>query len=526
MWANIDNNRGQWEQLILKGKSSYQPGYQMEVNSSSNVLYFGINDGSYSEWGVSTSIPFTLDTWTYFVGVVDRTTNYSRAYKDGVQVDTSSISGVGSIDVSDNLTIGEGTWGWPDARIEEVRISNTARSAGWIQTEYNNQTNPDFFYSMSNVSCGGNLGFNFSYCKKLTVESDLVSADLDDFPLLINITDKNLESETYGGLVGSDEGYDIIFKSSNCATLDHEIEKYDKETGELVAWVRIPTLSGSEDTEIYMYFGNSLIDCPTENPEAVWDSNYQAVYHLKEDPEQDAKAYDSTSNDNDGTFTGGMISGDQVTGQINGALEFDGNSEYINLGNFMSSGVSEVTLEAWVDKTDSDDTRVVSKSDGTNATGTQHKLTLRLSGSSPTISARMNTVNNVGVDLVSADSVPNDTLMHHVAWTYDGSAVKFYVDGAPSNCQLGGNGGAGNSCSPTGNIINSNRAIVIGNNDDIPNSRFFGGIIDEVRISNIARDAAWMETQYNNHNNPNFIRVGSCFEQTMTQTNAWEEEYQ
>jgi hypothetical protein len=138
----------------------------------------------------------------------------------------------------------------------------------------------------------------------------------------------------------------------------------------------------------------------------------------------------------------------------------------------------------------------------------------------------MNTVNNVGVDLVSADSVPNDTLMHHVAWTYDGAAVNFYMDGSPSNCVLGGNGGVGNSCSPTGNIISSTRAIVIGNNDDIPNSRFFGGIIDEVRISNIARDAAWMETQYNNHNNPNFIIVGSCFEQTMTQTNAWEEEYQ
>jgi hypothetical protein len=191
----------------------------------------------------------------------------------------------------------------------------------------------------------------------------------------------------------------------------------------------------------------------------------------------------------------------------------------------MSSGISQVTMEAWVKKTDGDDTRVVSKSDGTNAGGTQHKMTLRLSGSSPAVSARLNTVNNVGVDLASADTVAANTWTH-VAWTYDGSAVQFYIDGASSNCQLGGNGGAGNSCTPTGNIISSTRDIVIGNNDNIPNSRFFGGIIDEVRISDIARSAGWIATQVANQSNANFYSVGSCFEQTMSQPEAWEEEYQ
>jgi hypothetical protein len=37
--------------------------------------------------------------------------------------------------------------------IDEVRISKTARTAGWIQTEYNNQFAPQYFYALS----GSNL---------------------------------------------------------------------------------------------------------------------------------------------------------------------------------------------------------------------------------------------------------------------------------------------------------------------------------------------------------------------------------
>jgi hypothetical protein len=33
--------------------------------------------------------------------------------------------------------------------LDEVRISKTARSAGWIATEYNNQSNPSSFYTVA-----------------------------------------------------------------------------------------------------------------------------------------------------------------------------------------------------------------------------------------------------------------------------------------------------------------------------------------------------------------------------------------
>jgi hypothetical protein len=504
---------------------------------SGDKIYFRMDDSSYHY----SDNPITLGEW-YHVALcydfVSGTTGNSYMYVNGVAQTTNGLNTYDAMPLGEWRIGDEDRW-CPscgsvgpdelfDGIIDEVRMSGTVRSGDWFKTSYDNQRDPSSFYQMSEDTCGGQYGFNFDFCKKITVDNTQVSgsSDLSDFPLLVNITSNDLRSVANNGRVESDQGDDIIFRTSDCTKLDHEIEKYDATAGTLVAWVRIPTLSYNSDTEVYMYYGDSTVNCPTENPTAVWDSNYQGVYHLKEDPSGTApQIYDSTVNSNDGTSNGSMTSGDQVSGQIGGSLDFDSTNDYINMGNYMSSGVSQVTMEAWVKKTDADDTRVVSKSDGTSAGGTQHKMTLRLSGSSPPVSARLNTDNNVGVDLVSAGTVPADTWTH-VAWTYDGSAVRFYIDGASSNCQLGGNGGAGNSCTPTGNIISSTRDIVIGNNDNIPNSRFFGGIIDEVRISDTARSADWIATQVTNHSNPNFYSVGSCFEQTTPQTNEWREEFQ
>jgi hypothetical protein len=42
--------------------------------------------------------------------------------------------------------------------IEEVHISNSARSAGWITTEYNNQSSPSTFYSVGGHQPSGGGG--------------------------------------------------------------------------------------------------------------------------------------------------------------------------------------------------------------------------------------------------------------------------------------------------------------------------------------------------------------------------------
>jgi hypothetical protein len=52
-----------------------------------------------------------------------------------------------------------------------------------------------------------------------------------------------------------------------------------------VAWVEVRSLSGSTNTDIYIYYGNtSLAEGENQwNPAGVWDSNYVGVWHLHDD---------------------------------------------------------------------------------------------------------------------------------------------------------------------------------------------------------------------------------------------------
>ncbi|GAI07252.1 unnamed protein product, partial [marine sediment metagenome] len=93
---------------------------------------------------------------------------------------------------------------------------------------------------------------NWSYRKQISIDYTKVDADLTDFPVLISLASDS-------GLVAhaQSDGDDILFTSSDGTKLSHEIEEFDDSIGKLVAWVKVPTLSSSTDTDIYMYYGNS-----------------------------------------------------------------------------------------------------------------------------------------------------------------------------------------------------------------------------------------------------------------------------
>ena len=89
--------------------------------------------------------------------------------------------------------------------------------------------------------------------RKISVDFTKVPSTLTDFPMLINTTDP-----LWAG--GQADGGAFLFTSSDGTTkLDHEINKYDAGTGELIAWVEVPTLSSSTGTDIYIYYDNSKV---------------------------------------------------------------------------------------------------------------------------------------------------------------------------------------------------------------------------------------------------------------------------
>jgi len=129
----------------------------------------------------------------------------------------------------------------------------------------------------------------WSYRKRIIIQGSQVSgtSNLDNFPVLIKFlpdSDTNLKHTSYAGHVGKDDGTDIFFTNDEGGKCDHEIEKYDPQTGELIAWVEAPRLYHSANTTLYMYYGNAAaID--QQNVPGTWDeggnNNYKGVWHLQ-----------------------------------------------------------------------------------------------------------------------------------------------------------------------------------------------------------------------------------------------------
>jgi hypothetical protein len=164
------------------------------------------------------------------------------------------------------------------------------------------------------------------YMRIITIHSSQVPSDLADFPVVLNLSETWLRDTGHGGHVGQADGGDILFTLPDDTPLDHEIEFYNATSGNLVVWVRVPSLSGSADTLIRMYYGNAT--CPDQwNPAGVWDAGYTMVQHLQEET---GPREDSTAHNNDGLPLDGVLH--TSGGQIDGADDFDGNLSRLDCG--------------------------------------------------------------------------------------------------------------------------------------------------------------------------------------------------
>ena len=170
----------------------------------------------------------------------------------------------------------------------------------------------------------------YRYHRTVTIlHGNIPNTDQTNFPLLFNTTDTLLKTTANGGRVNQVKGYDIIFTSDAGGTqkLDHEIEYYNGATGQFVAWVRIPSLSHLTDTVIYMFYGNANIGSSQENKPGVWDSTYKTVYHMA-DNAANTTVTDSTAHHT--AVSQANTNTKSVAGKIDGALTFDGNSDFVS----------------------------------------------------------------------------------------------------------------------------------------------------------------------------------------------------
>jgi hypothetical protein len=318
------------------------------------------------------------------------------------------------------------------------------------------------------------------------VDAKITGGPYADFPLLVSLNETWLKSSTNGGDVERNDGFDIYFSADQAGVtrLAFEVETYAPVAGTLLAWVKIPALAA--DTAIYIHYGDASITTSQAMPTAVWSGGYQLVAHM------------TTSSD--ATNNASAISaqtGTATTGRIGSALPFNGTSDRIDYGSdtevdnvFAGGGMAE----AWIRPATSGEGalgRIVSKEnmggwlfsvDNVNATST--------------IAFQHGGAGNDGA-WAAPDSTLSANVWHQVSVVYNkdasGNDPAIYIDGAAVTVsELDG------PSAPLDSDAAS--TLVVGNRP--ANDRTFDGLLDEVRLSNVAHSAGWIATQFRNQSDP------------------------
>jgi hypothetical protein len=158
-------------------------------------------------------------------------------------------------------------------------------------------------------------GGTWAHRKTVTIDHTKVPTSQSNFPVLIN-----LSSDTDLSAYAQADADDILFTSSDAITkLSHEIERYASGTGELQAWVKVPSLSSSSDTVLYMYYGNGSATSQ-QNAANVWDANFQDVYHL-------GNGTTLSGADSTGLSNGTITTPTATAGKIDGGGSFNGTTD-------------------------------------------------------------------------------------------------------------------------------------------------------------------------------------------------------
>jgi hypothetical protein len=190
----------------------------------------------------------------------------------------------------------------------------------------------------------------------------------------------------------------------------------------------------------------------------------------------DGDANDSSAYNNDGSVHGDPNWG--TAGKINTAADLNGVSDYIDCGNNVSLDITNaITLAAWVKTDDSnngEDNPYVMK--GNQTYGLKHRDS-----------------NEIEVFIYddawyyaryAVDSSFNGA-WHHLAGTYDGSQLKFYVDSVLET-----------TADHVGSIATDTYNVNIGRNSQYTD-RLYEGLIDDVRIYDKALSQTEIDSIYN-----------------------------
>jgi biopolymer transport protein ExbB len=297
------------------------------------------------------------------------------------------------------------------------------------------------------------------------IDLPATASDLASFPVEVPIvSDPSIGAECRA------DGFDIRFTAADGQTpLPYERESFVVAGGEAtgIFWVRTDVAAAG--THIWCYYGN--VDAADgDDHEAVWDADFAAIWHMND--ATTSTILDSTGNDNDGAKNGANDPA-EADSKIGKGQDFDGDSGAIAIGNPASIqfGAGSFSVSGWVSLASY--SGIVEKRSG--ATGW-----IFASGPPYTYVLLANVA--YAFPGIAADGWHHWTVVINRAT----SLLDFYVDGAfVQSADISGNTGTTDSLG----------GLWLGKSID---PTYVDGVMDEIRLSSVARSAAWIAYEYAN----------------------------
>lgn len=215
----------------------------------------------------------------------------------------------------------------------------------------------------------------------------------------------------------------------------------------------------------------------TNAASSACDSNIVAWWKL--DETSGLTAEDSSGNGNEGSLMN-MVGDEWTGGAMGGALNFDGNNDYVAIQNlyYDGSGYEEVTVAAWI-RTSNSGNQIIASYDRNE----YWRLEINGNGGgSGQIGWDVRT--SAGqVDYGSVTRVDDDQ-WHHVAGVFDNGTLIIYIDGNPEPSTSGG-GTFGRGIRTRYGFLGVGSEATTFDGNRGPNN-YFDGDMDDVRIYNRA----------------------------------------
>lgn len=322
-------------------------------------------------------------------------------------------------------------------------------------------------FAISGAIYAGTCTYSFGWFKNAAVTDFNV-------PLILQ---EGRNGFTYAGFADADGGTDLRIADTDSTLLPYEIENWNPQ-GTSIVWVKVPSFSSA--TTLTLTWGDA--DAAAADSVSAFWPNALAVMHFGDTPSKNSANGDSLNVAGSGTVQSEPSS-------LGKAAAFDRTAYYSNSSveksKYGAESITAFTVSFWL-KTEhssqaSDATYLASwgQNAGNGVASTQCAVLLNWSGNANIRLYWARSYSGTWGVSDTAMTYPTDGRWHHIAFTYNGSTLTYYLDGKVNYTK----DFSGFAINPWANDSGYFR---VGSNGEYA----YYGALDELRVEKACRSAA------------------------------------